>query len=525
MSLNILEDGLIRTTLTNESPPKLLSLSLPEVYAAMLTEEVATFPALRSHQRHAWHAFLAQLGAIALARADMTETPTGASEWHRLLLALTQDWPDDSPWHLIGADPGRPAFLQCPLPDGLPAVKKILATPDDLDPLVTSKNHALKASKVVLGTPDDWIFALVNLQTMSGYGGAGNYGIARMNGGRSARPCLGLAPVDGGPGAHLAHDLGEMLANRHNLLRDYSDTGTALVWLVPWDGQDQLRLSDLDPHFIEICRRVRLAEIDGRIVARIGTSGRTRIAARHSKGNVGDHWTPIHKGAPKALSPQPGAFRYDRLATLLFDSGEFRLPSAMKPRRELGDRHWRLVARAVADGGRTSSGFQERTDIIMGPGLADAMIGGPRRQALEEMSEAMLDEVAAVLKALRFAVAFAASKGEDPQKLERADRRAAYRAAEPFLDRLHVLADAFFFPALQERFAAHEDDRRAVKREFTDQLVDRARQLLRDAQETVARSDLHRIRARVFSERAFRGSLRRSGNIDITRNRTEDANE
>ena len=44
-------------------------MSLPETYAALMRDEVGSFPALRPHQRHAWHAFTVQLGAMALHRA------------------------------------------------------------------------------------------------------------------------------------------------------------------------------------------------------------------------------------------------------------------------------------------------------------------------------------------------------------------------------------------------------------------------------------------------------------------------
>ena len=43
--------------------------------------------------------------------------------------------------------------------------------------------------------PDDWLFALVSLQTQEGFLGAGNYGISRMNGGFACRPGVGIAPV------------------------------------------------------------------------------------------------------------------------------------------------------------------------------------------------------------------------------------------------------------------------------------------------------------------------------------------
>ena len=40
-------------------------LSLPQLYFKLGVDRIATFPALRPHQRHAWHALLCQLGALA----------------------------------------------------------------------------------------------------------------------------------------------------------------------------------------------------------------------------------------------------------------------------------------------------------------------------------------------------------------------------------------------------------------------------------------------------------------------------
>ncbi len=56
------------------------SASLPEVFAALMTNEVKTFPALRPHQRHAWHAFLVQLGVMAMHRDGRTTPPSDAAE-------------------------------------------------------------------------------------------------------------------------------------------------------------------------------------------------------------------------------------------------------------------------------------------------------------------------------------------------------------------------------------------------------------------------------------------------------------
>ena len=195
---NLLEEPLIRVRLTDATTRP---MSLPEVYDAMSAERVSSFPALRPHQRHAWHAFLAQLGTVALQCAGHEKLPSTGLDWPALLRNLTPAFGSDEPWCLIAEDPAHPAFMQCPAPNGFDAYRGRAVTPDDLDILVTAKNHDLKRTVAAANAPDDWIFALIDLQTMAGFLGAGNYGIARMNGGFSARPCLGLAPAEGGPGS------------------------------------------------------------------------------------------------------------------------------------------------------------------------------------------------------------------------------------------------------------------------------------------------------------------------------------
>ena len=187
---------------------------------------------------------------IAVQRAGEAAPPRTAGEWGALLRGLTPEFSDDKPWQLIVDDPTQPAFMQCPAPNALGQYRGRVTTPDDLDILVTAKNHDVKQA-VALGCGlDDWIVALIDLQTMAGFLGAGNYGVARMNGGFSARPCLGLAPADGGLGAHLFHDLQRMLAGRASLLDSYPDYfdpehGVTLLWLEPWDGTTALDLGSL----------------------------------------------------------------------------------------------------------------------------------------------------------------------------------------------------------------------------------------------------------------------------------------
>lgn len=488
--------------------------SLPEVYRSMMADEVIAFPALRPHQRHAWHAFLAQLGTIALVRAGLTEPPRDASTWRSLLLGVTSDFPGNEPWSLVVDDPGLPAFMQCPAPDGLVGYKKVKATPDDLDLLVTAKNHDIKGSIAFGGEPDDWIFTLINVQTMAGFGGAGNYGIARMNGGFSSRPCLGFAPADGEMGAHLAQDIRLMVQHRKPLRDAYPDyfdaeEGAALLWLEPWDGTDSLKLKELDPYFIEICRRIRLKWRDDRIVGLTAPSRKSRIAAKEARGDVGDYWTPVaHSG--KALSISRVGFRYDRLAALVLDRAEYKHPPAMQvdPARAGS---WRLIARGVASGQGKTEGYHERSDIVLGPAVAQALILGKRRDRLEELAKQQMKEIEDVAKGLRFAIAIAASGGKDASSLSKSDREKAL----PYLRRLDNVADAHFFGALQDRFQASEENRDTVRQQFTRVLIKRARALLDEAAETVPCATINRYRARARATSAFWGFLWRSGNLDL----------
>ena len=171
--------------------------SLPEIYAALMRDEIDAFPALRPHQRHAWHAFLVQLGVMAVHRAGLSDPPEEAEEWPRLLRGLTSDFPDDEPWHLVVDDIAKPAFLQPPASseDKRKDYKNRVETPDELDMLVTGKNHDLKINVAVNADPDDWLFALLTLQTMEGLHGCGaTTASARMNGGASSRPAFSITP-------------------------------------------------------------------------------------------------------------------------------------------------------------------------------------------------------------------------------------------------------------------------------------------------------------------------------------------
>ena len=506
---NLLIDPLIRARLPTQGVAR---LSLPEVYAALPADQIAAFPALRPHQRHAWHAFLCQLGVIALHRAGLTDIVKSAGEWRTLLRATTPEFADDQPWHLVVDDPGQPAFMQPPSPDGLAQYRGTKETPDDLDILVSAKNHEIKQTTAIQADPDDWLFALIDLQTMGGYLGAGNYQIARMNGGYSSRPCVGLAPADGGLGAHLLSDMRRMLDGRDALLDRYPDYfrpngGIALTWLDAWDGTDSLALRELDPYFIEICRRVRLASSNGHLAARSAASTAPRIYAKAAGGDVGDFWTPVRVQDKKALSLSSVGFRYDRLAEMVFGT-DFRRPLAMQVTAG-GGKRWRLVARGVAAGQGKTEGYHERSDVALSTATAHALSRRDERDRLAVLAQEQIEEVEDVMKALRFGVAIAASGGKDANELTKAHRS----HAGPYARRLDAEADTCFFAALENRYAADSageaSTRQAFRAGFARMLIRAAQQLLHEAVETVPCSAIRRPRARARAITAFWGRLRK----------------
>ena len=399
--------------------------------------------------------------------------------------------------------------MQCPAPAGLQAYWSRREAPDDLDLPITARNHALKRSAAVQSAPDDWVFTLITVQTMAGFLGGGNYGIARMNGGFSSRPCLGLAPAGGGPGAHLAHDLRRMLAARADLLDRYPfepDQGLALLWLHPWDGEQSLGLESLDPYVIEVCRRIRLQTAATGMVARTTPSSRPRVDAKALRGDVGDFWTPVRveDNGSQAFSVSSAGFPFDRVVALLLDFRQSPA-TAVDP---AGSPSWRLVARGMAGGQGKTQGYHERTDIVLAADTVEALRGGARRGDLTALADAQIEEVTEVVMALRYGVAVACSGGGAPDMRRAADRTRAYER------RLRAAVDGRFFPALEARYLAGERSAAAgLRLKFAQGLVCTAQRLLDEASASVSCSGIYRLRARTQAARAFRRRLRRPESV------------
>jgi CRISPR system Cascade subunit CasA len=491
--VNMLLAPLIRATAIDGTS---VTLTIPGVLAWLVRDAVSGFPALRAHQRHAWHSFLVLLAANALHRTSLMEPPDTEDAWRDLLRPLTPDDADDA-WCLV-SPPDRPALLQPPIPSGsLAELTKEIATPDGLDMLVTAKNHDLKQAVMATPQPDDWLFALLTLQTMEGFLGAGNYGISRMNGGFANRAALGIAPA-GAPGTHLLRDLRRVLALRGKLgaVGYAPEGGLALLWLAPWDGTVSLRRDVLDEWYIEICRRVRLTSHDGTISARAGSSKVPRIVPVEG-GVTGDPWSPVvaeKDGATKSLTVNASGFGYRRMVDLMF-RGAGILPSPLQEPDLRDEAHGlQLVARALVRGQGKTEGYHERR-----VGLSRRVRRGPIERATDPAADAARERVrlAGEMQEHALKPALLTLFQNGPDKIDFRDKD-SNRKAEVFLRRFDAIVDLTFFDDLWLETDQDEKDARDRERaDWVRGLLVHAKSLLHDAQFSAARASRRRFRASV----------------------------
>ncbi|SAK61230.1 hypothetical protein AWB80_02655 [Caballeronia pedi] len=497
IQFSLLDHALIRYRTSNRQERH---ATLPELLAAFNDDEVRDFPALRPHQRHPWHAFLVQLAAIAL-HAAKRETPfETAGEWRAALLALTPEDSDRAAFALVTPDE-RPAFLQAPCErEASRKWNKRITTPDALDMLVTSRNHDLKAQRMIHAQAEDWIYALVSLQTQEGFLGAGNYGISRMNGGFSSRPAFGVVPV-GHWGKRWARDVQVLLRNRDRLVERLElkdEGGIALVWLRPWDGASSLSFAELDPFYIEVCRRVRLQAQGDTLGAIATTSKVVRIAAKERCGNTGDAWTPVSAAERKALSITGKGFDYTLASTLAFSQSKFTPTIARELSDDDGNEGLFILAQGIARGQGKTEGYHERR-IPITKKMRDLML----RRNSDEIAEAAKERIEAISDVRKTLwSALCALLGNGAQSVSDDTKNKANRFSKTFEQE----EDRRFFNDLSKEIEA--DDRIVEHDQWLCALVDRADAALEQAFIAGPRSAERIYRARGAALSRFHGGLR-----------------
>jgi CRISPR system Cascade subunit CasA len=514
--MNLLDDALISIRRGDGSTRK---LSLPELFAELVRDQVVDYPAMRAHQRPAWHTLLVQLGALAAYGMAESSLPDDAASWRHWLLALTPEWPGGDAWALCSDVHDRPAFLQPAVTGGKLDGFKATSYADDIDVLISSKNHDVKQSSIGRPAPEHWLYALITLQTQQGFFGAGNYGISRMNGGFSSRPLFGVRPR-GGHGQWITRDVRELLLRRAQTLADFpfyqTVGGHALTWLCPWDGTKSLSMGELDPWYIEICRRVRLtADTEKTICAWLTGTRVARIDAKGMSGLTGDPWTPIvADGAEwKALTAHSETMHYRNLVPLLFPriedaGGARRAPLQVVTERDEADGLRISVAVVVRGQGKTE-GLYER-EIPVSRMTRSFLLFGASDVGAHVARERVAD-VALISRQVLYPAALAVFTGAPLAGERKRDDDTAKARALRAVGEFERAVDLDFFEQLNLELEHIEDESRSllIRSTWLTELVARARKVLDATMQRAPSSAARRYRMQARASLLFSSSLRR----------------
>lgn len=426
-----------------------VAVSLPRIYRDLVTDAIDAFLGLPAHQAQSWYQFVVQAGAAAISRSESDATLSDGevrrrveglseSDWRRLLEGLTPGQAATA-WSLVSEEPSAPAFLQPPT-TRVDDYRPFASTADALDILVTAKNHDRKRSRASRAGPHQWLYSLVTLQTTQGYSGRGQQGVARMNGGASSRILVDRRP-NGRWGPRVVRGIRMLLARRQEVLRQVDEgvfrarDGLVLLWLRPWDSDDSLSVAELDPYFIEVCRRLRLLPGPaGGIVALARPAEKTRVDAKALRGRLGDPWVPIRTegvGAGAARTVSASGFDYRLAQRLILREKPLALRSLDDEKGVDSEIHMAVLVRGQ---GKTE-GFHER--LVPLPGTID--LGGDidddEDSTLADLAEEMVDVAASARKVLRQAVAVYL-QGPDRPDFRRQDASTVMTAYDRRVDEL-----------------------------------------------------------------------------------------
>ncbi len=491
---------------------------LPDLMAALSAGEVEGYTGLRAHQADPWHVFLVQLAASIQARHPTETPPTNSDYWRSGLLDMADGV--QTAWHLVVEDVTKPAFLQHPwvsweaeaadygvkVSRGKTSYKAKATSPDELDVLITSKNHDAKLARQSPATVEAWLYALLLLQTTSGFLGQGNYGIVRMNGGHASRPVVAwrrsLHPSD-----HFIDDTRTLCGLRELTCRDflYPDRGVVLTWLTRWNRDNhQWQLSQLEPWFIEAARPIRLlVQEDGGLFALGATSKARQIGPKTvENGDVGDPWIPINIGDKKkgrsALTLSASGFTPERLTNLLFEQG-FELTLLQKPKP--GDTPGWFIASCLVRGQGTTEGFH-RVELPVPPKARLALLDRQSCESLGHLAQELLGDAKEAQKALNIALAILTEGGPDKTDFDRVEN--FLKATRKDFGRRW---EALYFHTL---WRGADEKHEAVRREWQQRVVDAAQSLLNEATQRLPLPTNRIWRAITQAQGALRGMLRKN---------------
>ena len=515
--------------------------TLPGLMALLMKDQVESLPALRAHQRHALHSMLVQIATAALEDQPPGRIPETEEEWRRLLEILqpVRDGPQTwhQAWHLIGQDLRSCAFMQPPMGQRGKATDftKTLQTPGALDILVYSKNHEIKRNQVQQPELDDWIMALITVQTMDNASGAGRKGISRSMDGTASRTAFSIMPLYGGFGAEVRRDVGALRIALPGIRERYPryphQGGITLTWAHPWDGaaDECLRMEDLHPLYIDTCRRIRLQTKEGVISAQSASSKTTRIARETYGGLTGDPWAPVNREkqhvlkltghAPsqpsfpnsKKLAPNEG-FSYRNLTRLLL-SDEWEHPPLLQPTPEEieAGQPMKMVARCLRRYQGKTFGYEDR-QVVINHHLRRALTPGADNLEAGEIAMARIADIDQMEGVLRTCLRLYMDGGIKVERPARTEPREHARSSLAAIQEVEQAIDDTFFQDLQDEVEAPQSHRNTVRAEWMTRpstgLIDRTRQALRNGMDSAPYPGILRMKGHAQAESYLEGWLR-----------------
>lgn len=492
-----------------------MRVSLPEVLAWLSRGELDAYTGQRAHQSDPWHVFTVQLAASVIARrtdARPDDPPVATSFWREALLELADE--QASAWHLVEADLTLPAFLQHPLAGEKELADKFkpkdpkARTPDELDVLVTSKNHDLKIARSRANDPESWLYALLLYQTTSGFFGNGNYGAVRMNSGTGSRPVVSVVPSLH-PAMRFRDELRRLCTMREDVLRKgygYQSRGTALTWLCLWDrAGHQWMPSDLEPWFVEACRPLRLVQRDHGIEALGAVSQARQIGPKSPDGgDVGDPWIPINtenKKGRTALTVGGRGWTPSLVTNLLFEEGYEASPLQNIPN---GAGPLCLTASVLARGQGSTEGFH-RLALPIPARVRPRLMQREERDQLGKTARTLLRDADELKSAARLALIVLAEGGPDKADLG-AD------AVKRWVDaRVAPLEQNWGSAYFEHLWRIADEGAEPVRKAWRGHLLALGRETLRCAMHDLPHPTNRRWRSRVRADATFNASLRKKG--------------
>ena len=333
---------------------------------------------------------------------------------------------------------------------------------------------------------------------------------------------------------------------RQEILNEYpmSDTGIALLWTVPWDGTkaEPLLLTEMEPFYIEICRRIRMrwsANELSAVRAKSEVGGKRLVDV---KGLTGDPWAPISnianaQGTPHKFLDWEYKFGYARVVAGL-TSPDWKQPYLLRlaqfDKGFNGDMI--LVARGMirSEGLRlVTKGYHERIIPIrrkLRSAIGRRAGSGDAMDDVGRIANERIKQAAIVQGLLKESIETFIVQGQIPRlrKLTEDDRR----RVRNYSSELDAIIDSTFFEDLQVEFEEDDaDERDRIRNKWLlndkddDGVINHARHILADAQDALPCRTLQRYRARVRSDSVFKGGIEGPKGLPFLYNTKNDKKE